>query len=90
MSEDGAVPDQAELVYAPEHSWAPAMLAVGLGLAGVGVVFGWVALAVGAVFVLASLVRCWRDASDQFVRLPRRQRPTAAILPAVPLRRPRG
>jgi hypothetical protein len=79
MSEDGAAPEQAELVYAPELSWAPAGVAVGLGF-----------LVVGAIFVLVSLRSWWRDAGDQFVRLPRRQKATAAVLPAVPLRRPRG
>ena len=90
MSEDGAAPEQAELVYAPEGSWAPAGIAIGLGFLGVGVFFGWVCLVVGAIFVLASLRSWWRSAGDQFVRLPRRQKPTAAVLPALPLRRPRG
>jgi hypothetical protein len=90
MSENGAVPDQAELVYAPERSWAPAAIAVGLGFIAVGVFWNWVALAVGVIFVLAALRSWWHSASDQFVRLPRRQRVTAAVLPAVPLRRPRG
>jgi len=90
MSEDGATPEQAELVYAPETSWAPLGIAIGLGFAGIGAFFGWVPLAIGAIFVLASLRSWWHDASDQFARLPRRQKLTAAVLPAVPLRRPRG
>jgi hypothetical protein len=90
MGDDGAAPEQAELVYVPEPSWAPLGVALGLGLAGIGVFFHWVALAVGVVFLAASLRSWWRDAGDQFVRLPRRQRLTAAVLPAVPMRRPRG
>jgi hypothetical protein len=89
MSDDGATPEQAELVYAPEPSWAPVGIAVGIGLLGIGAFFNWVAAAIGAIVVLAALRRWWHDASDQFERLPRRQRTTAAVLPAVPLRRPR-
>lgn len=90
MNDDGAAPEQAELLYAPKPSWAPLGVAVGLGLLGIGAFFGWVPLAVGIVFLLASLRSWWRDAGDQFARLPRRQKVTAAVLPAVPMRRPRS
>jgi len=89
-NEDGSVPRQAELVYGPEGSWAPFGVAAGLALLGIGTFFTWVAAAIGAIVLLASLRGWWRDADDQFARLPRRQQVTAAVLPAVPLRRPRG
>ena len=88
--EDGAVPEQAELVYGPESSWAPLGVAVGLALLGIGLFFIWVAAVIGVIVLLVALRAWWRDADDQFARLPRRQRATAAVLPAVPLRRPRG
>ena len=86
-----ALPDRAsepgELIYLPEPSWYPALIAA--GLAGVLVsLFTWWPYGVvgGAVALLAT--GAWiRDARESFGRLPRRQRTVAAALPAVPLKR---
>ena len=75
MPEDRRNGEPLELVYVPEPSWQPALIA--FGLAGV----------VGAIVALFAL-RAWiRDARDDFNRLPRKQRIATAVLPAVPLQR---
>jgi uncharacterized integral membrane protein len=77
-----------ELIYLPEPSWYPALIAFGLA-AVVGSLFTWwpygVAGGLVALFALAAWIR---EARESFVRLPRRQRTTAAIIPAETLKRP--
>jgi hypothetical protein len=81
-------PEATELVYVPEPSWNPALVA--LGLAGVltGIFIWWPYGVVGAVIALAGLVGIWRGLSEDVERLPRRQKVTTAVLPAVPPRPP--
>jgi hypothetical protein len=76
--------DQAtELVYVPEPSWDPALLALGLGLVIAGLFVWWPYGAIGAVIALVAIVRMFRGTQDSVERLPRRQRVTTAVLPAV-------
>jgi hypothetical protein len=83
------VSEPTELVYVPKPSWAPAFTAVGLAVLIVGLFKGWVLIVVGAVILLAAL-RSWViDVTDGVGRLPRHQRPTAAVIPAAPLRETR-
>jgi hypothetical protein len=64
------------------------LLAVGLTGVLVGLFAGWPYAVVGAILGLASL-RAWvRRTADEIGRLPGEQRVSAAVLPAVPLRRP--
>ena len=81
-------PEATELVYVPEPSWQPALMA--LGLAGVlaGIFVWWPYGVVGGVIAVASLAVMWRGTRAEIERLPRRQKPTTAVLPAVPPRRP--
>jgi hypothetical protein len=80
------LPEPTELVYLPGPSWVPVLMATGLVGVGVGLFAGWPYAIVGAVLVLASL-RSWiRASGDEISRLPREQRLTSAVLPAVPLR----
>jgi hypothetical protein len=79
-----------ELVYLPEPSWVPAIAAVGLAMVIVGLFVGWVVSVIGALIFLPAL-RSWIGRTrESFSRLPRRQRPVTAVLPAAPPRRPRG
>ncbi len=80
------VSQPTELVYVPGPSWAPVLMAVGLAGVGVGLFAGWPYAAVGVVLALGSL-RSWiRNTGEEISRLPRVQRITSAVLPAVPLR----
>jgi hypothetical protein len=84
---DGQVPEPAELVYVPGPSWLPALTAAGIAGVLVGLFAGWPYAVAGAAVLLLSL-RAWvRAAGDETARLPRRQRLSSAVLPAVPLRR---
>jgi hypothetical protein len=76
--------DQAtELVYVPEPSWDPALLGLGLSLVIAGLFVWWPYGAIGAVLALVSIVRMFRGTQDSVERLPRRQKLTTAVLPAV-------
>ena len=88
-----SVPEPTELVYLPGPSWAPAFAALGLALLVVGIfakgfiVAGWVYSVIGVVILLAALRRMVSTAARDFMRLPRRQRPRSAVLPAGSIRR---
>ena len=86
MATGAPPPNPTELVYVPDSSWTPAF--VGFGLAGilVGLFAGWVWIVVGAALMLLSLRRWVSDISSDLGRLPRRQQPTTAPLPATPMR----
>ncbi len=87
MSNGRRIPEPSELVYVPAPSWPPALIAVGLAAVLIGLFAGWPYAVAGAILGLGAL-RAWaRRARDERGRLPREQRVTAAVLPAVPLRR---
>ncbi len=71
----------------PAPSWLPVLAAAGLAGVLVGLFAGVPYAVAGAVVLLASLWAWLRDTGDQVARLPRQQRLTSAVLPAVPLRR---
>jgi hypothetical protein len=64
---------------------------VGLAIVGIGLFAGWfysiVGGVVGGVLALAALWAWIRSAGREVGRLPRQQRVSTAVLPAVPLRR---
>lgn len=76
-----------ELVYLPQPSWKPALLAAGLAAVVASIFTWWPYGVVGAVVALVALRGLVREVREEFGRLPRRQRLTAAVIPAVPLRR---
>jgi hypothetical protein len=79
-----------ELVYVPGPSWAPVLTAVGLAMVGLGLfgsrVYFFLGVIAGALLVLGGLVTWIRGAGRDIGRLPREQRVSTAVLPAVPLR----
>ncbi len=80
-------PEATELVYVPEPSWDPPLLALGLALVVAGI-FVWFPYGViGAIVSIAALTRMFRGTQSEVTRLPRRQRLTTAVLPAVPPRK---
>lgn len=64
------------------------LLAVGLTGVLIGLFAGWPYAVAGAILGLASLRGWVRRTADDVRRLPGEQRVSAAVLPAVPLRRP--
>jgi hypothetical protein len=87
MKDGRRAPQPTELVYAPSPSWAPLLAAAGIGIVAIGLFAGWIYSAAGALIALPALWSWIRDAAGQFERLPRDQRMSTAVLPAVPLRR---
>ena len=92
---DGRRAEQpTELVYVPGPSWAPVLAAAGLVLIGIGLFedrfYFFVGLVAGGVLALAALGTWIRAVGRDIGRLPRRQRTSTAVLPAVPLRRTDG
>jgi hypothetical protein len=87
MASPDAPPEITELVYVPEPSWRPALVAVGLAALIAGIFMGWFYALAGAVIFIAGLWGWVRDAADQTQRLPRRQELTSAVIPAAPMRR---
>jgi hypothetical protein len=82
---NGAPP---ELIYVPEPSWYPALIAFGLA-AVVGSLFTWWPYGVAGGLVALFALGAWiRDARRGFERLPRRQRVTATVIPAETLNLP--
>ena len=74
-----------ELVYLPESSWQPVLIAFGLAAVIASIFTWWPYGVAGAVIALFAL-RAWiHDAREQFNRLSRKQRIATAVIPAVPL-----
>lgn len=67
---EGALPPPTEEIHLPEPSYIPVVLAFGLMIAIVGVVFTWVIVAIGALIVLVSLVRWIRLTRREMSQLP--------------------
>ena len=87
MPDDRRNGEPLELVYVPEPSWQPALIAFGLAAVIASLFTWWPYGVIGAIVALFAL-RAWiRDARDDFNRLPRKQRIATAVLPAVPLQR---
>jgi len=86
MADQAQVPEPTELIYAPGSSWAPAFTAVGLAGLVVGSFTVVVVSIAGVVILLWALVMWFRSFDDQTARLPRRQRPTSAVLPPIDVR----
>lgn len=82
-------PRSGELIFLTGPSWAPAALAVGIALAVVGAFAGWVYSAIGGLIALVALWLWVSATGRELSRLPRRQRVTTAVLPAVTVRRAR-
>jgi hypothetical protein len=86
MADGRQPPEPSELVYAPAPSWVPVLAAAGLAGLLVGLFTGFPYAVAGAVVLLAAL-RAWiAGTRDEISRLPREQRLTSAVLPAVLLR----
>jgi len=87
MAEDRRNGEPLELVYVPEPSWQPALIAFGLAAVIASIFTWWPYGVVGAVVALGALLAWIRDARANFNRLPRKQRIATAVIPAVPLQR---
>jgi hypothetical protein len=76
-----------ELVYLPKSSWQPALIAAGLAGVIASLFTWWPYGVVGAVVALVAVWGWVRDSRRDYARLPRKQRLTSAVIPAVPLKK---
>ena len=87
MADDRRNGGPSELVYLPEPSWTPALIAAGLAGVIASIFTWWPYGAVGAIVALAALWLWIHDSRQEFSRLPRRQQMTSAVIPAEPLKK---
>jgi len=80
MPENGRTSEATELVYLPEPSWLPALVALGLTLVLVGLAAWWVYSVIGGALVLIGATRWLRSNRDAIARLPREQQIVSAPL----------
>ena len=81
--------EPTELVYVPNNSLAPVIVAAGITLILVGFFKGWFLWAVGAFVLLLGLRAWWHLSNDEIAGMRREQRSDTAVIPAEPVRRRR-
>lgn len=79
--------EPTELIYVPNNSWAPVIIAAGITLIMVGFFKGWSLWVAGGIIVLLGLRSWWHLANDEIAGMRREQRPDTAVIPAEPVRR---
>ena len=90
-----ATPDEietaepTELVYVPNNSWAPIIIAAGITFILVGFFKGWSLWIIGAFLLLLGLRSWWHISNDEIEGMRREQRSDTAVIPAQPVRRSR-
>ncbi len=87
MRDDRRVTQPSELVYVPSPSWAPVLAGAGIAVVAIGLFAGWVYAVVGGIIAVGALWSWIRRTGSDIGRLPREQRVSTAVLPAVTLRR---
>ncbi len=88
MADDRRNGESIELVYVPESAWEPILVAVGLAGVVASLFTWWPYGVIAAIVMLFALVSWVRGSREDFTRLPRSQRISTAVIPAVPFKRP--
>ena len=81
-------PEPTELIYVPNNSWAPILVAAGIGAAPRRRLQGLVHVPRRRLILLLGLRSWWRHSNDEISRMRREQQPDTAVIPAEPVRRP--
>ena len=68
--EGGALPPPSEEVHLPEPSYLPVLVALGLTIALLGVLFHWSLVVLGALLFLVATVRWIRQTREEMAELP--------------------
>jgi cytochrome c oxidase subunit IV len=67
---EGALPPPTEEIHLPDPSYLPVVVAFGLTIAIVGVVFTWVMVAIGLIITLIALFRWIGQTRSEMSELP--------------------
>ena len=86
MDDARTIPEATELVYVPEPSWLPLFAAVGVTTILLGLFAGLVWSIVGAVVLLVAAVGWIKRIGEEVARMPRAQKVSSAVIPAIPPR----
>jgi hypothetical protein len=95
MSAERKIPEPGELVYPPRPSWAPAFFAFAAALAVCGIFAegfmfrGWIYSLIGLAVLLFALRSMIKSATQDYFKLPRKQRARGAVLPVETISPPR-
>jgi hypothetical protein len=79
--------EPTELIYVPNNSAAPAVVAAGITLLAAGCFMGWFLWLVGAFVLYLGASSWWKTSSDEISRMRREQLTDTAVIPAEPVRR---
>ena len=64
------LPPPGEEIHLPEPSYLPALVALGLTIALLGVVLSWILCGIGVVIALVAIVRWIRQTREEMAELP--------------------
>lgn len=78
--------EPTELIYVPNPSWAPILVAAGVALLFLGTFMGWFLWLLGVVVLLIGVRAWWTLSSDEISRMRRSQRTDTAVIPAEPIK----
>lgn len=78
--------EPTELIYVPNPSWAPIIVAAGVALLLAGTFMGWFLWLVGAIVLFLGIRSWWALSGDEISRMRRSQRTDTAVLPADPIK----
>ncbi len=81
--------EPTELVYVPNNSWAPVIVAAGITFILIGMFKGWFLWVVGAFILFLGLRAWWHLSDDEISGMRREQRSDTAVIPAEAVRRRR-
>jgi divalent metal cation (Fe/Co/Zn/Cd) transporter len=70
IEHDPSLTPAAEAIHMPEPSYLPAVMALGIMIALVGVITWWPVLVIGLIVTLVVLVRWIRSAREEMSELP--------------------
>jgi hypothetical protein len=66
----GGVPPPSEEIHLPEPSYLPALTALGITIALLGVILSWVICGLGAVIAVVAIIRWIRMTREEMAELP--------------------
>ena len=74
--------EPTELIYVPNPSWAPVLVAAAVALLIAGTFMGWFLYLLGAFVLFLGVRAWWKLSGDEISRMRRSQRTDTAVIPA--------